>query len=508
MQEQNPTSWDKICRNIFSNFAGVAVSCAIGLFLLPFVVRRIGATDFAIWTLSNILVGYMGILDVGLAPALMKNVAESLAKDDNEELNKIASTIFAIYLLAGVVAGVGMFLIGLIGAPVFHIPAQSVHIFTGTIWILGMQTVVGFPMSIWQGLMGGLQDFHIRNTICILTNVLRGLGTILLLGSGFGLIALVWLGFGVAVIGWFGNMFWVRRRLRDLRIEISQFDFRKAKELFCFSGSMLIGTIAGKVVQGGSRIVIGLFLPVAAITSYEVGARIPDYSRFVSYPIINTILPATSELNARNQLARLQTLYLIGTKYILMIFGLMSVGLVVFGRQFIKLWIGSGFEDSVWVMYVLATGNLFYSQTIMALAILPGMGRLRLYTLMWVIYPVVFIILSIGLVLTYGVVGVALANTLTIVITESVLIVYAPKILQLSLSRVLEKCYIPAALVALPVIPIAWCLRSYLNVGSWMGLALGTLVLLIIGLLSILVFGTSKEERGFVKNRIQWGTPD
>jgi len=73
---------------------------------MPFVVHRIGLTKFGTWMLVNSVVGYMGLLDLGLAPTVVKKSAELLAKEDKDELNRTISTVFTLYLLIGALVGV------------------------------------------------------------------------------------------------------------------------------------------------------------------------------------------------------------------------------------------------------------------------------------------------------------------------------------------------------------------------------------------------------------------
>lgn len=121
MNETHLIIWRKVSRNVLSNLAGTAVALIVGFFLMPFVVHRIGLTAFGIWMLVNSLVGYMGLLDIGLSPTLIKKSAEYLAKDDKEGLNQTVSTIFTFYLLIGVIVGIAIFGLSFVLPQVFNI---------------------------------------------------------------------------------------------------------------------------------------------------------------------------------------------------------------------------------------------------------------------------------------------------------------------------------------------------------------------------------------------------
>lgn len=493
--------WDKIFRNTFSNLSGTAVAMAVGFFLMPLVVHYIGLTAYGIWMLVNSLVGYMGLLDMGLAPTLVKKSAEYLAKGDKKELSHTVSIIFTFYLLSGVLVGAIIFGLSFVISQVFSIPLGEINTFKAVLWIVGVQTALKLPMSIWGGLMGGLQDFHITNGIAIISNLIRAVATVLLLMSGFGLISLIWLGFVLAVVSWLASMLWIRRRIPYLQIRIFRFRLKRVKELARFSGVMFIWGIAGSIIHQADKIIIGLFLPIASITIYEVGARVSNYSRNLLYSVISTIMPATSELNAKGEKAILQKLYLDGTKYLLVAYTVVVFALLLFGKQFISLWMGEGFEESVWIMYALIIGSLYQSQNLIGYIMLPGLGILKTLARVMIAYPIVNIILSVIFVIRWGLIGVALATTLTFIILETYFLFYVTKLFGIRLLSLLKTCHFSAVVSVVPAIVVFYFLRPIQSFNSWFHLILGVFSFIIICFISFLVLVTSRKERDILKTK-------
>ena len=492
------TTWNKIFRNVLSNLAGTAVGLIVGFFLMPFVVHRIGLTGFGIWMLVNSFVGYMGLLDLGLSPTLIKKSAELLAKDDISELNHTVSTIFIFYLLIGAIVGIVIFGLGFVLPNVFNVPPEDINTFKVVLWIVGLQAGLSFPMAIWSGLTCGLQDFHFVNGIAIITNLLKAALTILLLISGFGLISLIWLGFGLSLVSWLAGMFWVRRRIPHLRIRASQFKWARIRGLARFSGIMFIGGIAGRILFESDRIIIGLFLPLASITIYEVGLRVCNYSRNVLYST-SSIMPTASYLDSKEEKARLRALYLTGTKYIFSSYLAVVVALLLFGKDLIHLWMGKGFEASLPVMYALLIGSLFQSQNIIAYYLLIGINKLRVFTKLMVLYPIVNIFLSVLFVLKWGLIGVALATTITLFLGETFFLFHILKIFEVRLSLLLKQCHIAAILSLTPV--LFGCLFMP-SLNSWATLALSVIAFFFLWFVSFLAIGASGEERSHMRQKI------
>jgi hypothetical protein len=106
------------------------------------------------------------------------------------------------------------------------------------------------------------------------------------------------------------------------------------------------------------------------------------YSRSILFSWLSVVMPATSALVTRGERARLRALYLRSTRYVLATYAGVAVALVGFGAPFVRLWMGDGFETSYAVMCLLVAGNLVLSQNVVAHVMLPGMGELRVFTLL------------------------------------------------------------------------------------------------------------------------------
>src|SRR5262245_20496268 len=108
--------WRRLARNALSNLTGTAVGLVVGFVTMPLVVHHLGPDAFGLWVLASGVVGYVGVLDLGLAPTLVNEAAALLARDDEAgraRLGETASTIYALYAALGVVAALGLAGVGL-----------------------------------------------------------------------------------------------------------------------------------------------------------------------------------------------------------------------------------------------------------------------------------------------------------------------------------------------------------------------------------------------------------
>ena len=492
------TTWAKLLRNAFGQYLATGVSVLTGLALVPFTVRHIGLASFGLWALVNGLFGTMGLLDAGLAPTLTKKSAELLAKNDEAALSETASRILTLYFVAGGLAFIILCALAIFAREVFHVPSDSIHTFRLVLLIVALQLAVSFPFSTWSGIVAGLQDYHISSAIGVVVNLAKFILTVILLKLGFGLISLIWLGLAATCVGGLAYIIWVKHRLPSLLLKPSARYLNQIGELTRFSGSMFIWGVAGRVVMESDRIIIGVFLPMTSVGVYEIGLRICNYSRSVLYPVF-TFLPAASDLSARNETERLQRLYLVGTKYFGLFYAFVACGLFLFGRQFINLWMGPGFDTSIVILFVLLIGNIYQSQNVVAHVLLPGMGRLRVFTWVMVAYPILNLTLSLIFIRAWGLIGVATATTATYFLAETVFMYFIARIFELKISKILMSCHLPIVAILIPAVAISLYFRAIVVQQSWLGLSAGVALFSACFAGALFTYGVSGAERDRIR---------
>jgi O-antigen/teichoic acid export membrane protein len=84
-------------RSTASNVIGYAVTVGVWFVLTPFILHRLGASDFGLWALVGSLVAYGTLLDLGVGAAVTKYVAELRARGEAEKASDVVATALRIY---------------------------------------------------------------------------------------------------------------------------------------------------------------------------------------------------------------------------------------------------------------------------------------------------------------------------------------------------------------------------------------------------------------------------
>jgi O-antigen/teichoic acid export membrane protein len=498
--------WRNLVRNALSNAGGTVVGLLVGFVTMPLVVHHLGPAQFGLWVLATGVVGYLGVLDLGLSPTLVNEAAALLARDEPDarrRLGETASTVAVVYAALGTLGGLALALVGALAPLLFQVPPDDLATFRTVLCVVGLQTALGLPMSIWNGLLSGVQAFPLLNAIGVVTTLVRGALTVTLVLAGHGVVALVAASFAVTLAAWTVACGAAHRRIPGLRVRPSGFRAARLREIGRFSMAMVVWSVAGAVLHQLDRVLIGVVLPVAALTTYEVGARLSGYSRTVLHSWLSIVMPATAALAARGERGRLRALYLRSTRWLLVLYGGVTLALLGLGAPLVRLWMGPDFAQSWVVMAFLVVGSLVQSQNVVAHVMLPGMRELRVFTRFMAVYPVVTAVCAVSGILLGGLVGLAAGTALSMLVMETAfLLVIVRTRFDLPVRRVLARCHLPAAKALLPVALWLGLVRLLVDVRTWGELFAAGVIAGLVFLTSTWQLALTRAERRAVRDRL------
>lgn len=85
---------------------GFIIITLVALLITPLLVWKLGVEGYGIYILITSLVGYYGILDLGLGQGLIKFVAEYNAKNDSESLSNAINAAIVVQMVMGLLASI------------------------------------------------------------------------------------------------------------------------------------------------------------------------------------------------------------------------------------------------------------------------------------------------------------------------------------------------------------------------------------------------------------------
>jgi O-antigen/teichoic acid export membrane protein len=467
------TSRSKLLRNIASNWARIGTGVFWGLVLTPIFLKTLGKSDYGIWLLINSLVGYYGLLDLGTRAAVVRYASRSIALQDDGETNETFNTALMVYTVVGLVA------LGLSFALAFILPripnfAVGQHPDAGLLLIvIGANVAVALPGKLIEGMLSAIERFDLSNAIGISFAAGRNLIFIAILLAGADLVTLSWVLLLTTIVEQTTITFVVLRKIPTLRLSLRLARRSQMRHIFNYGIHSMIGQAGERLRLYTDSVVIGAFMPAAAIAVYTVGQRPLSYLSKLSLGVSRVLTPTFSRIEALSTNERLGKLLLLGTRGSTLITSLACVVMLISGPDLIHLWVGDGFEESVHVLHALLPAYLLSAGTTPVNSILLGTSRHQRLSQVTIVEGVINIALSIVLIQKLGVLGVAIGTSIPMVIARVfVLPIYACRNIELPYRTFLTRGLAPALPGLVAGALIGWIVqgqlpdRSLLSVGA------------------------------------------
>jgi len=400
-----------LARNTLWGVVGQVVPMVAALVAIPFLVDHLGLERFGLLNIMLVLFGSFTLLQLGLGRALTQYVSERIGTHEETCVPGIVTVCIGIMFALGCLGALIMWALTpwLVGHT-FNVPLVLQAEAKRGFYVIALTIPVVFISSGVTGILQAYQRFRVINLVRIFTGPWSWLAplTVSFYSSDYALIV-----GSIACIRVLSCGFYLVICLHMLRPlgSLRAFEGQRLVALFRYGAWLTVNSIFGLVILYGDRYLIGVRLPLEEVayygTPYEVVMKLLVFSQIVTV----VLFPAFSISYGRNPE---RTAYLLERtcKYLIMVLLPIILGLIVFARLGLGLWLGSDFaEQSTDVLQWLGIGVFFGSIVLVFHSMLQGAGRPDLTAKIHMAETVPYV-LALWIVLgRYGIEGVAMVLT-------------------------------------------------------------------------------------------------
>jgi len=477
--------------NVIMNWFAMVVGMVVPFLLTPFVIRSLGVVAYGIWILAVSTVSYLNVLDMGLGSAVIRFVSKAVAQRNPEEAKTaIGAALWFRFLISIAVAVLSVFFA--IAFPhLFKIPPDLQHAGQITVLMCALGVAVTLVSGVFGSVLSASHRYDVLSSISALQTLARAAGVILILKSGYGLVPLAYWEFSVALLGGLAKYGAAIKILPVSRVKITRPDSEVLKMIFSYSFTTFIVIIAIQVISNTDNVVVGAFISAGMVTSYSIGGSLMAYSGQVATAVSTTFLPLASSLEAEGRSEDLQRLLLRGMQGTLGVALPISVALVLRGKTFIALWLGSQYSEiSGTVIQILAISQFFGIADGIPASIIMAIDKHKPLA-KWIAFEAALNLgLTIVLVKTIGIYGVAWGTTIATIFVHVVFWPrYVRKVLGIPMRRFLWEGWTKITLCSVPYAVVCAVTDRYWHAGNLVAfIAQITVTLPVYAVCVLLVF--------------------
>lgn len=365
-------------RNLAANWVGLAAEIVVAFVLTPFILGRLGLAAYGVWGVFNSLIGYLGLVDLGVRGSLGRFVNYHLARQEPAAAREVVATTLA-FLSA--MAGLALLCALVLGAGFERLfPKTPAELAADALLLLPLMACglwLSFVTAVLRTVVAAFDRFDLLNVVGLAVLALRAGGTVLALSAGYGLTGLVTVNVAANAVGTLAHYALARRLWAELKLRPQDVRWSRFREIWRFGlvsfGSRTASTLA---VQAGPIIAMSVLGP-KAVGIYSVATTLIQNCQRLVEQIGNTLYPTIMKLGGTGDLAAMRSTFLFYSRLVLVVGGLLYFGVIVFGEAFIALWLGAEVVDAGRVAAILAAAELAAVFSSTGTLTLFSLGRLR-----------------------------------------------------------------------------------------------------------------------------------
>ncbi|MDF2513310.1 MAG: putative rane protein [Herbinix sp.] len=420
----------------------IGINLMAGLIYTPWMIRSLGQDNYGLYTLSVSLIGIL-VMDFGLGAAVTRFLSLYNSEDDEEAVNNLLGIIYKLFILLDILIAVVLTVVYFhIGNIYQELSPVEIDRLKGIFIIASAFSVLTFPFGTLNGILTAYEKFAQLKASELIYKVLNMACIIGALSLGYGLYTLVLINAVTGTVNILIKLYLVKKTTL-IKVNFRYKGGKKNVEIFQFSLWSTVINIAQRFIYNIIPSILGIYCGAVSISVFSASATIEGIVFTFAAAINGLFLPRVSRIIGKeNREESLLMLMIKVGRIQLFLIGLIYIGFLAVGREFIDLWLGDGFQRAYLCILLLILPSIFeLPQHIAGLTVIAE-GKVKLQSGVYTIMAVINIILSILLTREFQEVGAAVSVCCAYLFRTAAMNVIYYRKLKINVFRFFRECFV------------------------------------------------------------------
>jgi O-antigen/teichoic acid export membrane protein len=419
----HPTA--QLTRNTAWNVVGQAVPVAAAIFSVPALIARLGQDRFGVLTMVWVIVGYSGLIDLGVGRALTALVAGALSAKRSQEVPALVWTSLAVMFIFGVVGGAGLagaspWFVHLLG----RVPASLRQEMIEALWMLSPAIPIAICSAGLSGILAAAHRFDLINVVQAPLGALSYLGPVVVAALWPNLIAISAFLVIIRLAAALAYLWMCWRVVPEIRGKLL-LERSVLPRVLGLGSWMTVTNLVSPLMVNMDRFFIGALISASAVTYYATSQELVNRTTFIPVALTNALFPSFAGAVAADKRLNI-TLFGRAVDYIFLLALPLSLAIVGFAHDGLALWLGGEFARAAAVpLQILAFGMFINSVARVPFTFVQAVSRPDLTAKAHLAELVFYVAILVGLTRTFGIYGAAIAWSLRVLADAVILFFFS-----------------------------------------------------------------------------------
>lgn len=497
------SSNSSIKRGALLSYTASVLNIIIGLLYTPWLIRSLGSSDYGLYALATSFVSYF-LIDFGLGNSIAKYLSGYRANNQEQNIENFMGVVYKTYLIICFVIAIIFIVVYINIESIFRgLTTLEVERFRIIFLVIAVYSVCSFPFNTFIGVLTAYEKFVPLQKSNILQKLTLVLSMSIALLFGYGVFALVLIQVFAGVV----TIIYRYYHVRQCNVKINwRFSDRTAiVEILKFSVWVCLLGICFQLIYSFQNTVLGMVSNTQNISIYNVSHTVYGFVFAFAYALNGMFLPKVSFIDAEqdDSTAKINNLMVkVGRCQILLI-GLMISGFSLFGKVFLRLWIGNEYLDAYYVGLLLIVPTIFVLTEEIPNTLLYVRNKVKYRAIAYTIGTIVCSLATYFLSPRFGAIGAGISVFVAVVVFDVICMnVFYHRRMNIDVWGFLKNCHIKYIIPCTLAISMGFGVNYLLLKESWVYLGIAVVVYIIIYIIIMWLLFMNSYEKNLVKSAV------
>lgn len=333
---------------IVLSYIYTAAQVIVNLLYVPILLWGIGASEYGLYQIIGSVMAYILLMNSTFSGGVTRFYCKYYSKGDVHMMETTLAISRRIYNFAALVSvGIGAAAVAIVRS-VYGGVLSDFQILESSIMLIVLiaNLIVTMHNTIDVAVINANERFSFLKATQIATVVIQPVGILLLIQWQPYALSIVCVQFLTNCICFVVQRFY-RSRILQARVKMHSRDVGLMKAMLRFSSGILLVLVADQVFWRTNQLIIGYFYGTSVVAIYGVASQIYAAYGPMGTAVSSVFMPHISRLYYSDRTGKaisdlFKKVGRIATYPLLLVL----LGFLVFGKEFIVMWAGSGYEDA------------------------------------------------------------------------------------------------------------------------------------------------------------------
>ena len=492
-------SRNQLKTGVLLSYLNLAVSSVLPFLYTPIMLRILGQNEYGLYSLANTAVGYLSLLTFGFGGTILRYLSIYRSRGEKEEEQRAFGFFLLLYTAIGVLTILGGFVISANAEVIFKkLTSAELDKIKILLLIIALNAAITLPVSVLASVAMAHERYFFRKIVELCSTILAPAANLIALYLGYASI-------GMAVSSTLLHAallpvyaLYCSRVLR-IRPVFARLPKALLREMVRVSAFVFLASVVDMLFWSTDRFLLGMMVGTASVAVYNIGGSFNSMVMSLSGAIVNTLAPRVTSMVAKEADGKeLTELFIRTGRLQFLIVALIVSGFAVFGRSFIRLWVGDSYADAYWIAILTLFPLCIPLIQNTGITILVAKNKHAFRSIVYFVIAVLNVVSTVLIIPYLGGIGAALCSGVSYLLGQGLIInfYYWKRIgldIPLFWKNILSMCPIPALLLISGLLLI-----RVVRLESWLWFFVGVAVYSAVYCFGMYGFAMNDSEKGLI----------